>query len=75
MSHIQIAWDSSYAKSYSIQVSTNNSTWTTIYSTTSGSGGTVDVAGLLLTARYVRVSLMTSNAASYQINEITIRGE
>ncbi len=54
ISHIQLIWEVAYGKSYQIQVSNDDSTWTTIYSTTSGSGGVddFDVSG---SGRYVRM--------------------
>jgi hypothetical protein len=74
ISHIQLSWGPNYGRSYSIQLSTNNSTWTTVYSTTSGAGGTVDVTGLLLSARYVRVMLTSSNAGNYILNDLSVLG-
>ena len=50
-----LKWEDSYASSFQIQTSTNNSTWTTIYSTTSGSGGNVTLDGLSGSGRYVRI--------------------
>jgi len=51
---VVIRWETAYAKAFQIQVSTDNSTWTTIYSTTSGTGGTqaLNVAG---SGRYIRM--------------------
>jgi hypothetical protein len=53
ISHIQLAWESAYAKAYQIQVSNDGTNWTTIYSTTTGSGHVEDfnVTG---SGRYVR---------------------
>jgi hypothetical protein len=54
INHIQLVWESAYAVSYQIQVSNNGTNWTTIYSTTTGSGGVndFDVSG---SGRYVRM--------------------
>jgi beta-glucanase (GH16 family) len=51
---VVLQWDPAYATSYQIQVSPNASTWTTIYSTTTGKGfkETLTLAG---TGRYVRM--------------------
>ncbi|MET7400886.1 discoidin domain-containing protein, partial [Dactylosporangium sp. NPDC005572] len=43
-----------YGRAYQIQTSPDNSTWTTIYSTTTGDGG-VDDLNVTGTGRYVRV--------------------
>jgi len=74
ISHLRLTWGSSYAKNYNIQVSSNNSTWTTVYSTGSGAGGTVDVSGLLSTARFVRLSLASGIATSYGVLNLQIFG-
>ena len=48
--------DSNYAKAFQIQVSTNSSTWTDVYSTTIGGAYSVtDVSFTKTTARYVRM--------------------
>ncbi|MBX5457158.1 MAG: discoidin domain-containing protein [Thermogemmatispora sp.] len=54
ISHIQLVWEVAYGSAYQIQVSNDGSTWTTIYSTTSGTGGVddFDVSG---SGRYVRL--------------------
>ena len=63
ISHIQLAWESAYAKAYQIQVSNDGTTWTTIYSTSNGSGGfeDFDVSG---SGRYVRL-YGTQRATTY----------
>jgi hypothetical protein len=47
-------WESAYAKAYQIQVSADGATWTTIYSTTTGPGGTETLA-VSGSGRYVRM--------------------
>jgi hypothetical protein len=51
---VTLDWEAAYAKSFQIQVSNDNSTWTTIYSTTTGAGGnqTISLNG---SGRYVRM--------------------
>ncbi|GAA5082655.1 beta-glucanase (GH16 family) [Thermocatellispora tengchongensis] len=51
---VVLQWDPAYARSFQIQVSPDASTWTPIYSTTSGTGfkQTLTVSG---TGRYVRM--------------------
>ncbi|MFD7432622.1 discoidin domain-containing protein [Streptomyces sp. NPDC059818] len=63
VSQIALRWETAYAKSYKIEFSTNNSTWSTAYSTTTGPGGneTLNVSG---TARYVRLT-GTARATQY----------
>jgi exo-beta-1,3-glucanase (GH17 family) len=61
--HVQLAWEAAYARAYTVQVSNDGSTWSTVYSTTGGNGGfdslTVNASG-----RYVRVN-GTTRATSY----------
>ncbi|WP_392755495.1 discoidin domain-containing protein [Streptomyces sp. LN590] len=63
VSQIVLKWEAAYATGYRIEFSTDNSTWTTAYSTTSGPGGTenLNVSG---TARYVRLT-GTARATPY----------
>jgi F5/8 type C domain/Ricin-type beta-trefoil lectin domain len=51
---VTLDWETAYATAFQIQTSTDNSTWTTIYSTTTGTGGdqTLSVSG---TGRYIRM--------------------
>lgn len=55
ISEVVLYWEAAYGKSYQIQVSSDATNWTTIYSTTTGLGGTEDLAGLSGTGRYVRM--------------------
>ncbi|MEU8629004.1 discoidin domain-containing protein [Streptomyces sp. NPDC048669] len=63
VSQIALRWETAYAKSYRIEFSTDDSTWSTAYSTTTGPGGneTLNVSG---TARYVRLT-GTARATQY----------
>jgi F5/8 type C domain/Beta-1,3-glucanase len=49
-----LAWETAYASGFQIQTSTDNVNWTTIYSTTTGPGGTQALT-LTGTGRYVRM--------------------
>ncbi|AQT58683.1 glycosyl hydrolase [Cellvibrio sp. PSBB023] len=51
---IVLHWEAAYGKSYAIQTSNNGMSWTTIYQTTSGMGGTETLA-VNGNARYVRL--------------------
>lgn len=55
ISEVVLYWEAAYGKSYQIQVSSDATNWTTIYSTTTGLGGTEDLTGLSGTGRYVRM--------------------
>jgi hypothetical protein len=61
---VTLAWEAAYATSFQIQVSaTGTGDWTTIYSTTTGTGGT-QTLGVTGTGRYIRMS-GTSRATPY----------
>ena len=54
VSKVVLNWETAYADAYQIQVSADGANWTTIYSTTTGAGGTetLNAGG---TGRYVRM--------------------
>lgn len=53
--HVQLVWETSYAKAYTIQTSDDGQTWRTVREVTDGNGGVddFDVSG---TGRHVRVN-------------------
>src|SRR5262249_39155225 len=53
--HVKLTWETAYATSYQIQTSNDAATWTTIYSTTTGTGGVNDLTGLSGSGRYIRM--------------------
>jgi hypothetical protein len=54
ISQVVLNWETAYGSAFQIQTSNDASTWTTIYSTTAGTGGTqtLNVSG---SGRYVRM--------------------
>ncbi|WP_201777092.1 discoidin domain-containing protein [Streptacidiphilus neutrinimicus] len=60
---VVLDWETAYATAFQIQTSTDNTNWTTVYSTTTGTGGTqtLDVTG---TGRYLRM-YGTARATQY----------
>jgi hypothetical protein len=60
---VSLNWETAYATAFQIQTSTDNVNWTTIYSTTTGTGGNqaLSVTG---TGRYVRMN-GTARATQY----------
>jgi beta-glucanase (GH16 family) len=56
VSRVAINWEAAYAKAFTIQLSTNGSSYTQAYATTTGPGGqqSIPITG---TARYVRINL------------------
>ncbi|GAA4501743.1 hypothetical protein GCM10023191_052240 [Actinoallomurus oryzae] len=54
LSHVVLNWEAAYGKAFQIQRSTDGTNWTTVYSTTSGTGGVQDVS-VSGSGRYVRM--------------------
>ncbi|MEV5708975.1 discoidin domain-containing protein [Actinoallomurus sp. NPDC052274] len=67
-------WETAYATAFQIQVSADANTWTTVYSTTTGTGGTqtVDLTG---SGRYVRVyGTKRATQYGYSLWELQVYG-
>ncbi|MDI1465037.1 discoidin domain-containing protein [Catellatospora sp. KI3] len=64
VNRVRINWEAAYGKAYQVQTSPDNSTWTTVYSTTTGDGG-VDDLTVSGTGRYVRVYGTQRGLAQY----------
>jgi len=60
---VLLAWEAAYAKGYTVQVSDNGTSWSTIYTATAGNGGFDDLS-ISGTGRYVRVN-GTARATDY----------
>jgi hypothetical protein len=70
---VGLSWEAAYASAFQVQVSADGSAWSTIYSTTTGSGGTqtLNVTG---TGRYLRVYGTTRGTPyGYSLWELTVR--
>ncbi|MFG2820964.1 ricin-type beta-trefoil lectin domain protein [Kitasatospora sp. NPDC048365] len=52
---VTLSWEAAYGKAYQIQTSTDGTTWTTVHSTTTGTGGTETLTNLNGSGRYVRM--------------------
>lgn len=51
---VHITWEGSYATDYVIEVSNDASSWSTVYTETSGDGGEDDISFTPVSAKYVR---------------------
>jgi hypothetical protein len=70
---VTLNWETAYAKAFQIQVSNDANTWTTIYSTTTGTGGvqTLNVTG---SGRYIRMYGTTrATQWGYSLWELQVR--
>jgi poly(3-hydroxybutyrate) depolymerase len=72
---VTLFWETSYALAYTIDISEDNNNWTTIYTTTSGNGGTEYISFSPVEARYVRMH-GTKRGTTYQYSlwEFLIHG-
>jgi hypothetical protein len=74
ISSVALNWEAAYAKSFKIQTSSDGSTWTDIYSTTTGTGGnqTLNVTG---SGRYVRMyGTVRATVYGYSLWEFQVFG-
>ncbi|WP_208543909.1 glycosyl hydrolase [Paenibacillus protaetiae] len=72
---VKIVWEGAYAKAYKVQVSNDESTWSDIYSTSTGDGGEDDLH-ITGSGRYVRIygTERALAAYGYSILELEIYG-
>jgi hypothetical protein len=54
ISRVVLDWEAACAQAYAIQVSLDGTTWTDVYTTTNGAGGTEDIKFAPTSARWVR---------------------
>ena len=70
-----LRWEAAYGSSYRIDVSTNGTTRTTVWSTTTGNGGTDNDVFTATTARYVRMTgLKRATSYGYSLWEFEVYG-
>jgi beta-glucosidase-like glycosyl hydrolase len=71
---IGVLWEAAYASAFQVQVSTDNSNWTNVYSTTTGTGGNQKFT-VSTTARYVRMyGTVRATQFGYSIFEFDVYG-
>ncbi|ANS70516.1 secreted protein [Streptomyces lincolnensis] len=74
ISQVVLRWETAYARAFQIQTSDDGTAWTTIHSTTTGTGGvqTLDVDG---SGRYVRIhGTQRGTAYGYSLWEFQVYG-
>ena len=74
VSQVVLNWEAAYGRAFTIATSTDASTWTTIHTTTTGTGGiqTLNVTG---TGRYVRMTgTVRGTAYGYSLWEFEVYG-
>ncbi|WP_371785527.1 galactose-binding domain-containing protein [Streptosporangium subroseum] len=74
LNRVRLNWEAAYGRAYQIQTSPDGSTWTNVYSTTTGDGGVDDVT-LTGTGRYVRVNgTQRATAWGYSLFDLNVFG-
>ncbi|HTR42093.1 MAG TPA: glycoside hydrolase family 3 C-terminal domain-containing protein, partial [Pseudomonadales bacterium] len=72
LSRVRLLWGTNYATSYQIQISTDNTNWTSAYTTASGGGGTEDIL-VSGRGRYIQLSCtQRAGAGGYSLAEFDV---
>src|SRR4051812_35961666 len=76
ISEITLHWEAAYGKAYTLAVSDDRSSWTTVKTVTDGDGGTDDFGDLGATGRYVRLTgTARATQYGYSLYEFEVFGE
>jgi hypothetical protein len=74
INQVVLQWEGAYGKAYKIQTSANGTTWTDVYSTTTGAGGTETLA-VTGSGRYVRMyGTARASGYGYSLYEFKVYG-
>ncbi|MEV1332243.1 discoidin domain-containing protein [Micromonospora costi] len=75
ISQVTLVWEAAHARAFQLQTSDDGSTWTTVHSTTTGTGGTQTIA-VTGAGRYVRMyGTARATAYGYSLWEFQVYGE
>lgn len=74
ISEVNLEWGAYFATTYSIAVSSNGSTWSTVFSTSNGDGGNDTLSFNTVQARYIRLNSSAWSNSSYRnwLNEFEV---
>ncbi|HEX2299464.1 MAG TPA: discoidin domain-containing protein, partial [Pseudonocardiaceae bacterium] len=74
LSRIRLTWEGAHARAYRIDTSNDNTNWQTVFTTTTGDGGTDDIA-VTGNARYVRLTgTQRATQWGYSLWELSVLG-
>ena len=74
ISRVRLTWESAYGRAYRVETSADGSTWQPAFTTTTGDGGTDDIA-VTGTGRYVRVTgTQRATQWGYSLWELSVLG-
>ena len=72
LSRVRLLWGTNYATSYQIQISTDDTNWTTVYTTNNDAGGTGDIL-VSGRGRYVRMyGTQRAGPGGYSLSEFDV---
>ncbi|MCX4782131.1 family 20 glycosylhydrolase [Streptomyces sp. NBC_01264] len=75
VNRVVLRWEAAYGKGFQVQVSDDRSSWRTLYSTTTGTGGVQDLTGLSGSGRYIRVyGTQRGTTYGYSLYELEVYG-
>ncbi|RAO54715.1 Beta-glucosidase [Micromonospora saelicesensis] len=75
ISQVNLLWEGAYGRAFQLQTSDDGATWTTIYSTTTGTGGTQNLT-VTGAGRYVRMNgTARGTGYGYSLWEFQVYGE
>ncbi|WP_376777763.1 ThuA domain-containing protein [Kibdelosporangium persicum] len=75
VSRVRLQWEAAYGRSYRIETSADNVTWSTVNTQSAGDGGTDDISFTATNARYVRVfGTARATAWGYSLWEFEVYG-
>ncbi len=79
ITQVVLKWEDACAEAYTVEVSYNDADWDTIYSTTTGTGGTVTIDNITATGRYIRMygtkrHPVNGNIWGYSLYEFEVYG-
>jgi hypothetical protein len=75
VNQVILKWEAAYATAFQIQVSTDATNWTTVWSTTTGTGGTQTINFTATNARYVRMyGTARGTVYGYSLWELEVYG-
>lgn len=69
---VELTWGNNYASSYTIEVSQDGTTWTDVYTASSGSGGIEKLEFPCISAAYVRLRI--TSGTNFSLAEIKVYG-
>lgn len=74
LTEVRLVWEAAYATSYRVETSRDGTTWSTLRSVTSGTGGTVRIGASSALGRHVRVvGIQRATGYGYSLWEIEVR--